>query len=75
MQLITRVTAIGGTLLFMSGEVIPYEGWGLVFIVILVIIALLAFVLSMKYAVELNNMFERLVQKANAFFKRKFSKK
>lgn len=75
MQLITRVTAIGGTLLFMSGELIPYEGWGLVLIVILVIIALLAFVLSMKYAVELNDMFDRLVQKANAFFKRNFSKK
>lgn len=75
MQIITRVTAIGGTLLFMSGEVIPYEGWGLVVIAILVIIALAAFVLSMKYAVELNDMFERLVQRVNAFVKSKFSKR
>ena len=35
MQLITRFTSIGGTLLFMSGEIIPYHGWGLVLIIFL----------------------------------------
>ena len=63
MQLITRTTAIGATLLFMSGEIIPYEGWGLVVIAFLVILALAAFVLSMKYAEELNRLFEGLVRK------------
>jgi uncharacterized membrane protein YdjX (TVP38/TMEM64 family) len=63
MQLITRTTAIGATLLFMSGEIIPYEGWGLVVIAFLIILALAAFVLSMKYAEELNRLFEGLVRK------------
>ena len=62
MQLITRTTSIGATLIFMSGELIPYEGWGLVVIAFLVILALAAFVLSMKYAEELNKLFESLIQ-------------
>ena len=62
MQLITRTTAIGATLIFMSGEIIPYEGWGLVVIALLVLLALAAFVLSMKYAEELNKLFEALVK-------------
>ena len=62
MQLITRTTSIGATLIFMSGEIIPYEGWGLVVIAFLVLVALAAFVLSMKYAEELNSLFEALVK-------------
>lgn len=62
MQLITRTTSIGATLIFMSGEIIPYEGWGLVVIAFLVLVALAAFVLSMKYAEELNKLFEALVK-------------
>ena len=62
MQLITRTTSIGATLIFMSGEIIPYEGWGLVVIALLIVIALAAFVLSMKYAEQLNELFENLVK-------------
>ena len=28
-QAVTRVTSIGGTLLFLSGKIIPFSGWGL----------------------------------------------
>ena len=66
MQVITRITSIGATLLFMSGEVIPYEGWGLWVIGALVVVAVLAFILGMKYAVKLNEMFENLVQRIAA---------
>ena len=62
MQLITRTTSIGATLIFMSGEIIPYEGWGLVVIAVLIFIALAAFFLSMKYAEQLNELFENLVK-------------
>ncbi len=63
MQLVTRTTSIGATILFMSGEVIPYEGWGLWVIGGLIVLALAAFVLSMKYAEELNAVFDSLVKR------------
>ncbi len=70
MQLITRVTAIGATLIFMSGEIIPYEGWGLVVIAALIVIALLAFLFSMIYAEKLNDIFEKLVNRVSSVFKK-----
>lgn len=70
MQLVTRVTSIGATLIFMSGEIIPYEGWGLVVIGLLIVIALLAFVLSMIYAEKLNQLFESLVKRVHDALKR-----
>lgn len=71
MQLITRTTAIGATLLFMSGEFIPYEGWGLWVIGILIAIAVAAFVLSMIYAEKLNSIFESVVKKISDSLKKK----
>lgn len=63
MQLITRATSIGGTLIFMSGEIIPYHGWGLVVLVVLAIISIVAFVLSLKYYDKINEFFSRFVDK------------
>ena len=63
MQLVTRTTSIGATLLFMSGEVIPYEGFGLVVIIALILLAIAAFVLSMIYAEKLNALFESFVKR------------
>ncbi|MBE5742696.1 MAG: TVP38/TMEM64 family protein [Clostridiales bacterium] len=71
MQVITRATSIGFTLLFMSGEVIPYEGWGLVVLAIIAVICIVAFVLSMKYSQKINDFF---VNKVNSMFKRKSEK-
>lgn len=50
MQLLTRATSIGATLLFLSGEVIPYEGWGVVVIVFVCLIGVAMCVLSLVYA-------------------------
>lgn len=50
MQLITRATSIGATLFFMSGEIIPFSGWGIPVLLALGALALAAFVLSMKYS-------------------------
>ncbi len=63
MQLITRATSIGGTLIFMSGEIIPYHGWGLVVLVILAVISIAAFILSLKYYDKINDFFSKFVDK------------
>ena len=63
MQIITRATSISATLVFMSGEFIPYEGFGLVVIAALILLAAAAFVISMIYAEKLNEIFEKLVNK------------
>ena len=63
MQLITRTTSIGATLLFMSGEVIPYEGWGLVIIVIGVLLFVAASVLSLIYFEKIDAFARRLADR------------
>lgn len=71
MQVVTRITGISATLIFMSGAVIPYEGWGLWVIGVLCILAITLFVISMKYAVELNALFDSLVKKVANKLRRK----
>ena len=61
MQLITRATSIGGTLLFMSGEVIPFHGWGLWVLGAIAIIAIAAFIICLKYADKLNAFFDNFI--------------
>ncbi len=72
MQLITRATSIAGTLFFMSGELIPYNGFGWLFIIIITIISVVLFVLGIKYADKLNGLFDKFINKIT---KRKKSKK
>lgn len=63
MQIITRATSIGGTLLFMSGEVIPYHGWGLWVLGVIVVLSIAAFIVSLKYADKLNAFFDNFINK------------
>ncbi len=63
MQLVTRATSIAGTLIFMSGELIPYNGAGWIFIGFITLISILAFILSMKHADKINAIFDNLVNK------------
>lgn len=63
MQVITRATSIGGTLVFMSGEIIPYHGWGLVVLGVLAVLAIAAFIISLKYADELNAFFSDFIDR------------
>lgn len=65
MQVVTRASSIGFTVLFMSGEFIPYEGWGLVVLGGIAIICIVAFVLSIKYSEKINDFF---VEKINYIF-------
>lgn len=70
-QLITRATSIGGTLLFMSGEVIPYHGWGIYVLIAIILVAIIAFILSLKYADKLNAFFDRITKALSSKTKRK----
>ncbi len=63
MQLITRVTTICGTLFFMSGEIIPYNGWGLAVLLTVAIISLLAFIICYKHADTINKTFDTWINK------------
>lgn len=63
MQLITRATSIAGTLLFMSGEVIPYHGWGIVLIVALCLLGIVAFLFSIKYYDKLEHVIRKIFVK------------
>ncbi len=68
MQALTRATSIGATLLFMSGEVIPYHGWGLVVLAVISVLAIIAFIISYKNAEKINVWFSEFTDK---IFKRK----
>ncbi len=71
MQVITRATSIGSSLIFMSGELIPYHDWGLVVLALIIIASIVAFVLSMKYADKLNSFFDKLIDRFVSKFKKK----
>ncbi len=75
MQIITRFTSIGTSLLFMSGEVIPFHGWGLWVIGALIVLSLVAFVLSVKYADKINDIFNNVIDKINSKVKKKIKTK
>lgn len=63
MQILTRATSVGGTLLFVSGEFIPYHGWGLFVIILIGIAFIFLFILSMKYANEINEKLSQFADK------------
>lgn len=63
MQIITRATSILCTMIFMSGEIIPLYGWGLIALGVVGVVCIVAFILSIKYADKLNAFFEKIVNK------------
>ena len=62
-QFFTRATSVGATLLFMSGEIIPYTWWGILIIVALVVLALIGLVLGMRYSSQINDFLDKLASK------------
>ncbi|MBR6727214.1 MAG: hypothetical protein IKM08_03395 [Clostridia bacterium] len=68
MQLITRATSIGATLLFLSGEVIPFSGWGIPVLCAVGLLGLAAFLLCMRYTDRINALLERLSDRILGFF-------
>lgn len=71
MQLLTRMTSILGTLFLLSGEVIPYSGWGLVLLIAFGIICVITFLICMKYSEQINAKMNKFLQAIEKPFKRK----
>ncbi len=69
MQIITRATSILATIFFMSGEFIPYSGWGIPVLILLGIMAIIAFILSYKYSEKIENAFMEILNRMH--FKKK----
>ena len=68
-QIITRITTIGSTLFFMSGEIIPYDKpWGITILIILGILSIFLFILAYKSSDKIN---EKLINFVNKFSCRK----
>ncbi len=63
MQIITRITSIGATLIFLSGELIPYHDWGIPVIIAISILGIIAFIYSYKYADQIQDWFTNLFTK------------
>ncbi len=70
MQIVTRATSIGATILIMSGEFIPFSGWGLWVLGAIAIVGIVAFILSFKYADKINVFFSTIAQNITDKFKK-----
>lgn len=57
MQIITRMTTIGGNILVLSGEIIPFSGWGIPVLIIVGILCVIIFIISMKYSDKITDYF------------------
>lgn len=63
MQLLTRAIQIGSNVLLMSGELIPYSGWGIPVLIVLGIAAIAAFAVCYIYAEKIEAFFLRIINK------------
>ncbi len=62
-QIVTRFTSIIATLTLLSGEIIPFKGWGLIVFAVLGVLILVTFILAMKYAEKINLVFDKITDK------------
>ena len=69
-QLITKPISILATLLFMSGTIIPFEGIGLVVIILVGILSIILFIFSYKNAEKINKYIEKISSKLTKLLKR-----
>jgi len=59
MQVITRIISITSTILFWSGEIIPYTPVGFMIIGVIFSVAIIAFILTMKNSEKIGSLFSR----------------
>ncbi len=63
MQFITRTISIGSTLFLMSGEIIPYHGWGLALIIVIGVLFTALSVLSLIYYEKVADFINKITLK------------
>ena len=68
MQLVTRATSTLSTLVFLTGDVVPFEGWGLIVLALMGIFLLAAFIVCFKYSQQIDDWLTNL---GNKIFRRK----
>ena len=73
MQVLTRISSVGCTLLLMSGEFIPWHGWGLVVLALIGALAIVAFMISYRNAERINRALERAADRVTSVFRKKKS--
>ena len=73
MQLITRFTSISASIVFMSGEIIPYHGWGVWVLCGITLFSVIIFLLAVKKADALNEFFDKFLGKITKKNKKKKS--
>ena len=71
MQFVTRATSIATSLLIMSGEIIPFHGWGLWVIGGSILMSVLVFIICIKHAEKINAIFDKIIDKLQGKIKRK----
>lgn len=71
MQVVTRATSIATSLLIMSGEIIPFHGWGLWVIGCSILMSVLVFIICIKHAEKINAVFDKIIDKLQGKIKRK----
>ena len=63
MQVISRPISIIGTLFFMSGDIIPFKGWGIAVVLLIAILSVIAFIICFKNADKITEYFNKLLNK------------
>lgn len=62
-QLITRAISIFTTLLFMSGQMLTWDGWGVPVLIVVIIAFVFAFIYSIKFSDEIEDFFSSMFRK------------
>ena len=60
MQIVTRATTVISTIIFMSGDIIPFNSWGIPVIVAGFVLCFVAFIYCFKNSDRINNYFKKL---------------
>lgn len=68
MTIFTRIISNIAAILFMSGEVIPYQGWGLVIIGLVGVLSIIAFIYAYRYSDKIN---EKIARFSERFLKKR----
>lgn len=61
-NLLCRAIGIGGTVLFGSGTIIPFKGWGLAVWVVIALVLAVLFYLSFKYQKNIDKWLKKIVK-------------
>jgi len=69
MQIISRIASLAGTVILMSGEVIPFEGAGVFILVGIIALGIISLAICMKNADRINTALDTFADKITKAFK------